>query len=43
MTYRIVPVLGRYAVYINGKFYCFADNMKIALTELNKYKKCIAR
>lgn len=39
MSYRIVPTRGHFEVYINGKFYCSADNMKEALTEISKYNK----
>ena len=38
MTYSIIPVRGHLEVYINGRFYCSADNMKEAETEIKNYK-----
>ena len=37
MTYKIVPTMGHFDVYINGKFYCSADNMKEVEEELKNY------
>ena len=39
MSYRIVPTYGHYEVYINGAFYCSADNMREAITEIENYNK----
>lgn len=39
MTYRIVPVRGHFEVYINGAFYCSADNMREVETEIKNYSK----
>lgn len=38
MSYKIVPFCGRLEVYINGKFCCFADNMREVEKTINKYK-----
>lgn len=38
MIYKIIPMCGRFEVYINGKFYCFADSVKEAVNEIEKYK-----
>lgn len=37
MTYKIIPVMGHFEVYINGKFYCTADSIKEAEEELRNY------
>lgn len=37
MKYRIVNVNGHYEVYINGGFYCSADNMVEAAKEIESY------
>lgn len=39
MTYKIRPKKGHFEVYINGKFYCSADNMREAIREVEKYVK----
>lgn len=39
MSYKIVNVRGHYEIYINGKFYCSADNMKEATKELERYEQ----
>ena len=39
MSYDIVNVNGHYEVYINGKFYCSADNTVEAAKEINEYEK----
>ena len=39
MSYNIVPVRGHFEVYINGEFYCSADNMREAINEIEKYRK----
>lgn len=38
MTYRIIPVKGHFEVYINGVFYCSADNMREVETEIKNYR-----
>jgi hypothetical protein len=38
MTYSIIPVRGHFEVYINGRFYCSADNMREVETEIKNYK-----
>lgn len=38
MSYDIVPVRGHYEVYINGEFYCSADNMTEAAKEIENAK-----
>lgn len=38
-SYEIVPVCGHYEVYINGKFYCTADDLNEAAREIEDYKK----
>ena len=37
MSYQIIPKHGHFEVYVNGKFYCSADNFVEALQELEKY------
>lgn len=39
MKYRIVNVNGHYEVYINGEFYCSADNTIEATKEVEKYEQ----
>lgn len=39
MTYKVKPYKGHYILYINGKFYCTADNMKEVDEELRNYVK----
>lgn len=39
MSYRIIPARGYYEVYINGRFYCSADNIKEAEKEIETYRK----
>lgn len=39
MTFRIVPKHGHVELYINGAFYCSADNFGEALNEYNDYVK----
>lgn len=39
MSYRIVPTRGHYEIYINGKFYCSADNMMEAVKEIEEYRR----
>ena len=39
MTYKIKPFKGHFVVYINGKFYCTADKMSEAISEVEKYKE----
>lgn len=39
MTYRIIPVRGHFEVYINGEFYCSADNMREVETEIRNYNR----
>ena len=36
MSYEIKYVHGHYEIYINGKFYCTADNMAEVEEELEK-------
>ena len=38
MSFKIVPICGRLAVYINGEFHCSVDSMSKAEKEINKYK-----
>jgi hypothetical protein len=40
MSYKILPVHGRFEVYINGKFHCFADTMREVDKEINHYRHC---
>jgi hypothetical protein len=37
MTYKIKPYNGHYILYINGKFYCTADNLKEVDEEIRNY------
>lgn len=37
MTYKIKPDRGHFEVYINGKFYCCADNWQEAENEIKEY------
>lgn len=37
--YDIVRVMEHFEVYIDGKFYCSADNMMEAVSEIEAYKK----
>jgi hypothetical protein len=37
MTLQIKQVLGHVELYINGVFYCTADNHREAMREYNKY------
>ena len=37
MTYKIKPSNGHFMVYINGKFYCSADKLSEAISEVEKY------
>ena len=37
MTYKIQPMRGHFVVYINGKFYCTADNWIEATREVEDY------
>lgn len=39
MTYKIKPKKGHFEVYINGKFYCSADNMREAIKEIEECVK----
>jgi hypothetical protein len=39
MTYKIKPERGHFVVYINGKFYCTADNMREAIKEVDNYAR----
>ena len=39
MTPEIVPVKEHFEVYINGKFYCSADNTREAKEEIKNYYK----
>lgn len=39
MTYKIKPIKGHFEVYINGKFYCSADNWREAENEIKNYVK----
>lgn len=36
MNYEVKQVHGHYEIYINGKFYCTADNMTEVEEELEK-------
>jgi hypothetical protein len=38
MSYRIIPTRGYYEVYINGRFYCSADNIAEAEKEIESYR-----
>ena len=38
-NYDIVDVYGHYEVYINGSFYCSADNFREAVMEISEYEK----
>lgn len=37
MNYEILSNRGHYDVYIEGKFYCSADNMHEAVREVEEY------
>ena len=37
VSYRIVKEYDHYVVYINGYFYCSADNINEATLELSEY------
>ena len=37
MTYKIKPTQGHFEVYIDGRFYCSADNWKEAVSEVENY------
>lgn len=37
MTYKIKPSYGHFEVYINGRFFCAADNEREAETEVMNY------
>lgn len=39
MSCKIINVNGHYEVYINGKFYCSADNTVEAAKEVEAYEK----
>lgn len=39
MTYKIKPYKGHLVVYIDGEFYCTADNMKEVEKEIKEYKQ----
>ena len=39
MTYEIKPNKGHFVVYINGEFYCTADNMREAAKDVEEYFK----
>ena len=39
MSYKIKNVGGHYEIYINGKFYCSADNTVEAVKEIEAYEK----
>lgn len=39
MTYKIKRDREHFVVYINGKFYCSADNEKEAAIEIENYAK----
>ena len=39
MNYKIINTGGHYEIYINGKFYCSADNMSEATREIEAYDK----
>lgn len=38
MSYKILPIRGRFEVYINGKFHCVADSMRDVDKEINYYR-----
>ena len=40
MSYDIINVNGHYEVYIDGAFYCSADNTIEAAKEIEKYERC---
>lgn len=40
--YSIVPVYRHYEIYINGKFYCTADDLKEAAREVEDYENAHA-
>lgn len=37
MAYKIIPKRGYYEAYINGKFFCSADNWNEAVREVESY------
>ena len=41
MSYKIVPINGKLAVYINGKLHCIARNIQEADKAINNFAKLI--
>lgn len=41
MSCKIIPTRGHFEIYINGEFYCSADNMMEAVNEIENYRKQI--
>jgi hypothetical protein len=39
MVYKIIPVHGHCEVYIDGEFYCTADNWNEAEREIEEYEE----
>ena len=39
IRWRIVPVMGHYELYVNGKFWCSADTYSEAFNELEKIRE----
>lgn len=39
MNYEIIPVMGHFEVYIDKEFYCSADTMSEAISDLEAYRK----
>lgn len=37
--YNIIPIHGHYEIYINGKFYCTADDLNEAAREIEDYER----
>ena len=37
MNYEVKQVYGHYEIYINGEFYCSADNMAEVREEIEKF------
>lgn len=41
MIYDIIPAKGHFEVYIDGEFYCTADDIIEAAREIDEYKEGI--
>ena len=39
MTYKVLSLMERFEVYINGAFYCSVGNFIEAISKVERYKK----